>query len=100
TTKKKSSTEQCIFQRHTPVPSRPADNEESSSLYVELGLYGSDTESNEEMPSVVRSGAQDEGQAGSDPGTRDEGQAGSDPGESKANSCEEPVSSIGTLSSL
>ncbi|GJR24300.1 retrovirus-related pol polyprotein from transposon TNT 1-94 [Tanacetum coccineum] len=29
---------------------------------------------------VVRSGAQDEGQAGSDPGAKDEGQAGSDPG--------------------
>ncbi|GJR84231.1 hypothetical protein Tco_0155016 [Tanacetum coccineum] len=38
-----------------------------------------DTESDEEMPSVVRSGAQDEGQAGSDPGTRDEGQAGPNP---------------------
>ncbi|GKE53124.1 hypothetical protein Tco_1488280, partial [Tanacetum coccineum] len=40
----------------------------------------SDTESDEEMPSVGRSGTQDEGQAGSDPGTLDEGQAGSDPG--------------------
>ncbi|GJU67787.1 hypothetical protein Tco_1254046 [Tanacetum coccineum] len=38
-----------------------------------------DTESDEEMPSVVRSGAQDEGQAGSDPGTLDEGQAGPNP---------------------
>ncbi|GKB22669.1 hypothetical protein Tco_0862070 [Tanacetum coccineum] len=45
-----------------------------------LGLYGSDTESDEEMPSVGRSGTQDEGQAGSDPGTLAEGQAGSDPG--------------------
>ncbi|GJT50819.1 hypothetical protein Tco_0976976 [Tanacetum coccineum] len=32
------------------------------------------------MPSVVRSGTQDEGQAGADPGTLDKGQAGSDPG--------------------
>ncbi|GKE57802.1 hypothetical protein Tco_1496987, partial [Tanacetum coccineum] len=39
-----------------------------------------DTESDEEMPSVGRSGTQDEGQAGSDPGTLAEGQAGSDPG--------------------
>ncbi|GKG31888.1 hypothetical protein Tco_0426838, partial [Tanacetum coccineum] len=31
------------------------------------------------MPSVVRSGAQDEGQAGPDPGTLDEGQAGPNP---------------------
>ncbi|GJR38937.1 hypothetical protein Tco_1214621 [Tanacetum coccineum] len=54
--------------------------EDSTSLYAELGLYGSDTESDEEMTSVVRSGAQDEGQAGADPGTQDEGQAGSDPG--------------------
>ncbi|GKB52441.1 hypothetical protein Tco_0903194 [Tanacetum coccineum] len=52
TTKKKSPTEQYIFQRHTPVPSEPAGHEESSSLYAELGLYGSDTESDEEMPSV------------------------------------------------
>ncbi|GJT30811.1 monodehydroascorbate reductase [Tanacetum coccineum] len=79
TTKKKSPTEQYIFQRHTPVPSEPAGHEESSSLYAELGLYGSDTESDEEMPSVVRSGAQDEGQAGPDPGKLDEGQAGPNP---------------------
>ncbi|GJV06217.1 hypothetical protein Tco_1343873, partial [Tanacetum coccineum] len=79
TTKKKSPTEQYIFQRHTPVPYESA-GQESSSLYAERGLSGSDTESDEEMPSVIRSGAQDEGQAGSDPGTLAEGQAGSDPG--------------------
>ncbi|GKB59597.1 hypothetical protein Tco_0915783 [Tanacetum coccineum] len=39
-----------------------------------------DTESDEEMPSVGRSGNQDGGQAGSNPGTLDEGQAGSGPG--------------------
>ncbi|GKG35686.1 hypothetical protein Tco_0440840, partial [Tanacetum coccineum] len=49
-------------------------------LYVELGLFGSDTESDEEMPFVIRSGAQDEGQAGADPGTIDEGHDGLDPG--------------------
>ncbi|GJY18695.1 hypothetical protein Tco_0390186, partial [Tanacetum coccineum] len=38
-----------------------------------------DTESDDEMPSVVRSGAQDEGQAGPDPGKLDEGQAGPNP---------------------
>ncbi|GJS89072.1 hypothetical protein Tco_0771708 [Tanacetum coccineum] len=65
--------------RHTPVPSETADHKESSSLYAELRLYGSDTESDEEMPSVVRSGAQDEGQAGPDPGKLDEGQAGPNP---------------------
>ncbi|GJU19475.1 hypothetical protein Tco_1152817 [Tanacetum coccineum] len=70
---------------------QPTD-QETSSLYAELGLSGSDTESDEERPSEGRSGNQDggqagldhgtldEGQAGSDPGTRDEGQAGSNPG--------------------
>ncbi|GJZ56446.1 hypothetical protein Tco_0611639 [Tanacetum coccineum] len=101
TTKKKSPTEQYIFQRHTPVPSEPAGHEESSSLYAELGLYGSDTESDEEMPSVVRSGAQDEGQAGPDPVT-----AFPDVQENLKLTVdeqvipEEPVSSTGTLSSL
>ncbi|GKA60479.1 hypothetical protein Tco_0759886, partial [Tanacetum coccineum] len=79
TTKKRSPTEQYIFKRYTPVPSEPAGHEESSSLYAELGLSGSDTESDDEMPSVVRSGAQDEGQAGPDPGKLDEGQAGPNP---------------------
>ncbi|GJW17967.1 hypothetical protein Tco_0025403 [Tanacetum coccineum] len=80
TPKKKSSTEQYIFQRRSHVPTETAGREDSTSLYAELGLFGSDTESDEEMPSVGRSGTQDEGQAGSDPGTLDEGQARSDPG--------------------
>ncbi|GJX54492.1 hypothetical protein Tco_0282861 [Tanacetum coccineum] len=80
TPKKKSSAEQYIFQRRSHVPTETAGREDSTSLYAELGLYGSDTESDEEMPSVGRSGTQDEGQAGSDPGTLAEGQAGSDPG--------------------
>ncbi|GJV91826.1 hypothetical protein Tco_1539639 [Tanacetum coccineum] len=70
------------FQPLPEVPGKGKEKvgrEDSTSLYAELGLYGSDTESDEEMPSVVRSGAQDEGQAGSDPGTRDEGQAGPNP---------------------
>ncbi|GKB58217.1 hypothetical protein Tco_0914403 [Tanacetum coccineum] len=79
TPKKKSSAEQYIFQRRSHVPTETTGREDSTSLYAKLGLYGSDTESDEEMPSVVRSGAQDEGQAGSDPGTRDEGQAGPNP---------------------
>ncbi|GJV45212.1 hypothetical protein Tco_1429748 [Tanacetum coccineum] len=65
--------------RRSHVPTETAGREDSTSLYAELGLYGSDTESDEEMPSVVRSGAQDEGQAGPDPGTLDEGQAGPNP---------------------
>ncbi|GJY85588.1 hypothetical protein Tco_0499614 [Tanacetum coccineum] len=79
TPKKKSLAEQYIFQRRSHVPTELACREDSTSLYAELGLYGSDTESDEEMPSVVRSGAQNEGQAGSDPGTQDEGQAGPNP---------------------
>ncbi|GJW99205.1 hypothetical protein Tco_0181013, partial [Tanacetum coccineum] len=80
TPKKKSSAEQYILQSRSQLPTVTASREESSSLYAELGLSGSDTESDEGMPSVGRSGTQDEGQAGSDPGTPDEGQAGSDPG--------------------
>ncbi|GJZ17951.1 hypothetical protein Tco_0554074 [Tanacetum coccineum] len=79
TPKKKSPTEQYIFQRRSHVPTETAGREDSTSLYAELGLSGSDTESDGEMPSVVRSGAQDEGQAGPDPGTLDEGQAGPNP---------------------
>ncbi|GJZ27326.1 hypothetical protein Tco_0571579 [Tanacetum coccineum] len=44
-----------------------------SSTAHRLGLSGSDMESDKEMPLVVRSGAQDEGQAGPDPGKLDEG---------------------------
>ncbi|GJY87987.1 hypothetical protein Tco_0502615, partial [Tanacetum coccineum] len=77
--KKKSSAEQYIFQRRSHVPTVTAGREGSTSLYAELGLSGSDTESDEDMPSVGRSGTQDEGQAGSDPGTRDEGQVGPNP---------------------
>ncbi|GKF08043.1 hypothetical protein Tco_0042267, partial [Tanacetum coccineum] len=67
TLKKKSSAEQYIFQRCSHIPSETTGREDSTSFYAELGLYGSDTESDEEMPSVVRSGAQDEGQAGPNP---------------------------------
>ncbi|GKC54326.1 hypothetical protein Tco_1077071 [Tanacetum coccineum] len=79
TPKKKSPAEQYIFQRRSHIPTETAGREDSTSLYAELGLSGSDTESDEEMPSVVRSGAQDEGQAGPDPGTLDEGHAGPNP---------------------
>ncbi|GJZ74414.1 hypothetical protein Tco_0638560 [Tanacetum coccineum] len=65
TPKKKSSAQQYILQRHTPVPHESA-GQETSSLYAKRGLSGSDAEL-------------DEGQAGSDPGTRNEGQAGPNP---------------------
>ncbi|GKB91412.1 hypothetical protein Tco_0963684, partial [Tanacetum coccineum] len=42
-------------------------HEDSTSLYAKLGLSGSDTESDKEMPSEGESGTQDEGQAGSNP---------------------------------
>ncbi|GKF75600.1 hypothetical protein Tco_0225044, partial [Tanacetum coccineum] len=79
TPKKKSPAKQYIFQRRSHIPTETAGREDSTSLYAELGLYGSDTESDEGMPSVVRSGTQDEGQARPDPGKLDEGQAGLNP---------------------
>ncbi|GKA98051.1 integrase, catalytic region, zinc finger, CCHC-type containing protein [Tanacetum coccineum] len=72
TPKKKNPAEQFIFQRRTPAPTIPSSHEESSSLYVELGLTDSESESDNE--------ASREGQARSDPGKLVEGQAGSDPG--------------------
>ncbi|GJT66594.1 hypothetical protein Tco_1018074 [Tanacetum coccineum] len=74
TPKKKSPTEQYIFHRRTSAPTEPSGHDESSSLYVELGLTESDAESDEEMPPVVKSGDQDEGQARPDPGIQDKGQ--------------------------
>ncbi|GJS14264.1 putative ribonuclease H-like domain-containing protein, partial [Tanacetum coccineum] len=62
TPKKKSPTKQYIFQRRTSAPTEPSGHDKSSSLYVELGLTESDTESDKEMPPVVKSGDQDEGQ--------------------------------------
>ncbi|GJV25000.1 hypothetical protein Tco_1377695 [Tanacetum coccineum] len=58
--KKKSPAEQYIFQRRTSAPTEPLGHDESSSLYVELGLTESDKESDEEMPPIVKSGDQDE----------------------------------------
>ncbi|GJX03307.1 retrovirus-related pol polyprotein from transposon TNT 1-94 [Tanacetum coccineum] len=88
---------------------------ESSSLYAELGLSGSDNEfDEEEMPSVVRSGAQDEGQVDQipcqpQPEHMDEGFIATAYPKVQENLKltvdeqmipEEPVSSTGTLSSL
>ncbi|GKC75256.1 hypothetical protein Tco_1126030, partial [Tanacetum coccineum] len=80
TPKKKSPTEQYIFQRRTSAPTEPSGHDESSSMYAELSLTESDTESDEEVPPVVKSGAPNEGQAGPNPGIQDEGQAGPNPG--------------------
>ncbi|GJS61774.1 hypothetical protein Tco_0656558 [Tanacetum coccineum] len=59
--------------RRTSASIEPSVHEDSSSLYAELGLSDSDTESDEEVPSIVKSGAQDEGQARPNPGKQDEG---------------------------
>ncbi|GKB66902.1 hypothetical protein Tco_0928314 [Tanacetum coccineum] len=66
-------------QRRSHVPTETSGREDSTSLYAELGLSGSDTNSDEATPPVIRSRTQDEGQAGSDPGKLDEGQAGPNP---------------------
>ncbi|GJV15549.1 hypothetical protein Tco_1360872 [Tanacetum coccineum] len=109
TPKKKSPTEQYIFQRRTPTTTKPSGHAESPSLYAELGLINSETESDEEVSPEINAGTQDEGQAGPNPGDQDEGQVGPNPGiqdEGHAGSnldqvrLEEPASSAGTLSSL
>ncbi|GKC94059.1 hypothetical protein Tco_1159501 [Tanacetum coccineum] len=80
TPKKKNPAEQFIFQRRTPAPTIPSSHEESSSLYAELGLTDSETDSDNEVSRDINPKAHIEGQAGSDPGKQVEAQAGSDPG--------------------
>nr|GEY88932.1 histone deacetylase 14 [Tanacetum cinerariifolium] len=78
--KKKSPTNQYIFQIRTSTPTESSGHDESSSLYIELRL----TNSKEETEEVVHgddAGGQGEGQAGPDPGAQDEGQARSKPDE-------------------
>ncbi|GKE18926.1 E-beta-farnesene synthase, partial [Tanacetum coccineum] len=84
TPKKKSPADQYIFQRRTSTQAEPTGHDESSSLYVELGLTDNETDSDEEVPGIVAR-------------VQDEGQAGPNPGEVRL---EEPASSAGTLSSL
>nr|GEW01821.1 reverse transcriptase domain-containing protein [Tanacetum cinerariifolium] len=81
TPKKVSPAEQYIFQRRTPTPTKPSSHDESPSIYAGLGLTDSDTESDEEVPPVVKIGAQDEGQAGPNPGEQIKGQARSNLGD-------------------
>ncbi|GKE18965.1 E-beta-farnesene synthase, partial [Tanacetum coccineum] len=80
TPKKKSPEDQFIFQRRTSIPTESSGYDESSSLFAELGLTDSESESNEEVPGI-NTGVQDEGQAGPDPSEQDEGQAGPNPGD-------------------
>ncbi|GJW05080.1 hypothetical protein Tco_1563936 [Tanacetum coccineum] len=80
---KKSPADQYIFQRRTSTQTKPTGHDESSSLYAELGLTDSETDSDEEVPGIVAR-VQDEGQAGPNPGEHDEGQAGPNPGDAEA----------------
>ncbi|GJU21129.1 hypothetical protein Tco_1154471 [Tanacetum coccineum] len=86
------------------APTEPSGHDASSSLYAELGMTKSDTESDKDEPPVVKSGAPDEGQAGPNPGIQDEGQAGPNPSNDTVSQTlstpGEPASSTGTLSSL
>ncbi|GKE06292.1 hypothetical protein Tco_1398310 [Tanacetum coccineum] len=81
TPKKKSPADQFIFQRCTPAPTEPSGHEESSLLYAKLGLTDSETESDDDVSPEINREAQDEGQAGPNPGKQVEGQAGSNPGD-------------------
>nr|GEZ85315.1 hypothetical protein [Tanacetum cinerariifolium] len=80
TPKKKSHADQFIFQRHTSIPTGSSGHDESSSLYVELGLKEFEVESDEDVPGID-AGVLDEGQAGPNPGDQDKGQAGPNPDE-------------------
>nr|GFC39346.1 hypothetical protein [Tanacetum cinerariifolium] len=80
TPKNVSPAEQYIFQRRTLASPKPSSHDESSSIYAALRLTDSASESDKEVPPVVKVEAQDEGQARPNPGVPTEGQAGSDPG--------------------
>ncbi|GJY14609.1 hypothetical protein Tco_0385031 [Tanacetum coccineum] len=43
-----------LLEERTSAPTEPSSHDESSSLYAELGLTESDTESDEEVPPVVK----------------------------------------------
>ncbi|GJY46388.1 hypothetical protein Tco_0435451 [Tanacetum coccineum] len=66
--------------RHNSAPTEPSGHDESSSLYAELGMTDSETESDEEVPGTD-AGDQDEGQAGTNPVYKIEGHIGSNPGD-------------------
>ncbi|GKE65992.1 hypothetical protein Tco_1520153, partial [Tanacetum coccineum] len=80
TLKKKSPTEQFIFQRRPPMPTESSAHAESPSMDAELNLTNSETESDEEA-SKINARNQEEGQAGPNPGVQNEGQAGPNPGD-------------------
>ncbi|GKE69071.1 hypothetical protein Tco_1527143, partial [Tanacetum coccineum] len=57
----------CPRSRTTSSLKAPSGHDESSSLYVELGLTDSESESDEEVPGI-NAGVQDEGHARPNPG--------------------------------
>nr|GEW14438.1 hypothetical protein [Tanacetum cinerariifolium] len=67
TPKKKSHTDQFIFQRRTSTSTGSSGHDESSSLYAELGMTDTEVESDEDVPGID-AGVQDEGQARPNPG--------------------------------
>nr|GEU61924.1 hypothetical protein [Tanacetum cinerariifolium] len=81
TPKKVSPVKQYLFYMRTPASTEPSGHAESPIIYAALGLTDSDSESDEEVPYVVEVEAQDEGQAGPNPGVPTEGQTRSDPGD-------------------
>nr|GEV97946.1 hypothetical protein [Tanacetum cinerariifolium] len=52
TPKKKSPADQFIYQRRTSTPTESSGHDESSSLYVEIGLTDSEVESDEDVPRI------------------------------------------------
>ncbi|GJT45335.1 hypothetical protein Tco_0954050 [Tanacetum coccineum] len=80
TPKPKNPADQFIFQRRTPMPTKPSEHAGSSSLDAELALTDSETKLDEEVP-VIKVEDQDEGHAGPNPGKQDEGQTRSNPGD-------------------
>ncbi|GJV31116.1 hypothetical protein Tco_1391516, partial [Tanacetum coccineum] len=68
TPKKKNHVEQFIFQRRTPATAEPSGLVETLSLYAELGLTNSETDSDEEVTLAMNAEAQEEGQGGTNPG--------------------------------
>nr|GEU85455.1 retrovirus-related Pol polyprotein from transposon TNT 1-94 [Tanacetum cinerariifolium] len=80
TPKKKSPSDQYIFQRHTSIPTESSCHDESLSLYAELRLTDSKVESDEDV-SGIDAGVQGEGHARPNPDDQDKGQAAPNPDE-------------------
>ncbi|GJX54065.1 hypothetical protein Tco_0282434, partial [Tanacetum coccineum] len=60
--------EEQAAQRRTPATAEPSGLVETSSLYAELGLTDSETDSDEEVTPAMNAEAQEEGQGGTNPG--------------------------------